>query len=81
MLAVLGLPVAVALAWVFEQTPDGLKRTEPARPEELAVIMTLPTHRRWPAGVAALLGTPRAARGVGGALHALALQTSVPPEA
>ena len=35
VLAVLGLPVAVALAWVFEQTPDGLKRTEPARPEEL----------------------------------------------
>src|SRR6478609_163353 len=28
MLIILGLPIALGLAWAFEQTPEGLKRTE-----------------------------------------------------
>lgn len=30
VLAVFGLPIAVVLAWAFETTPDGVRRTEPA---------------------------------------------------
>jgi TolB-like protein/Flp pilus assembly protein TadD len=29
LLALLGLPIAIVLAWAFEVTPDGVKRTEP----------------------------------------------------
>lgn len=31
-LALLGFPLAVALAWAFDITPDGVRRTEPTRP-------------------------------------------------
>jgi TolB-like protein/Flp pilus assembly protein TadD len=39
LLVLLGFPVAVILAWAFEMTPDGIRRTEPAtsgeaRPQE-----------------------------------------------
>lgn len=56
LLLLLGFPVAIVLAWAFEQTPDGLKRTERADPEELAAIVAQPRSRRWPAGILALLG-------------------------
>ena len=30
MLALLGFPIAVALAWAFESTPEGIRREKPA---------------------------------------------------
>lgn len=55
-LALIGLPLALALAWAFEATDDGVRRTVPAAPAELAGIVALPRKRRWPAGIAALAG-------------------------
>ena len=55
-LAILGFPVAIAVAWVFERTPDGLKRTDDASAAELEEIVARPARSRWPAGVAALIG-------------------------
>ena len=52
----LGFPVAVVLAWAFEQTPEGFRRTERADPEEIEAIVAQPVSRRWPAGLLALLG-------------------------
>ena len=56
LLAILGFPVAVVLAWAFEQTPEGIRRTEKAAPEEIEAIVAQPRSRRWPAGIAALAG-------------------------
>lgn len=56
MLSLLGLPAAIVLAWAFETTPDGWKRTESAEPAEIDAIMAEPRSRRWPAGFAALGG-------------------------
>jgi TolB-like protein len=55
-LAILGFPVAVVLAWVYERTPEGLHRTDPAETRELESIVEQPPRRRWPAGLAALVG-------------------------
>jgi adenylate cyclase len=55
-LAVLGLPVAAALAWAFEATTDGVRRTEPAASGELEAIVAQPRASRWPAGLAAVAG-------------------------
>jgi hypothetical protein len=51
---ILGFPVAVALAWAFDVTPDGLVRTEAAGPGEIDAIVTAPAVTRWPAGLLAL---------------------------
>ena len=56
MLAILGFPVAVVLAWAFEQSPDGIRRTESAAPGEIEAIVAEPASRRWPHGIAALVG-------------------------
>lgn len=56
MLSILGFPVAIVLAWAFEQTPEGIRRTEKAAPEEIEALVAEPRHRRWPAGIAALVG-------------------------
>ncbi len=56
LLVLVGFPVAVVLSWMFDITPEGVRRTEPARGGELEVIATKPRRRRWPAGVAALAG-------------------------
>jgi TolB-like protein len=53
----LGFPVALALAWTFEQTPAGLKRTDPALSGELEAIVSQPPSKRWVAGLLALVGT------------------------
>ena len=55
-LALLGFPVALVLAWAYERTPDGVKQTDRAATAELDAIATQPARRRWPAGVAALIG-------------------------
>ncbi|MEN8144424.1 MAG: tetratricopeptide repeat protein [Gemmatimonadota bacterium] len=54
-LALLGFPLAVVLAWAFESTPEGVKRTAPARVEEIQAIVAEPRSKRWPAGLLALI--------------------------
>ncbi len=54
--ALVGFPVALVLAWMYERTPDGLKTTDPAETVELEAIAAQPRRSRWPAGVAALVG-------------------------
>jgi len=56
VLLLAGFPVAVVLAWAFEQAPGGLKRTERAHPSEIEAIVAAPAHQRWPAGLLALAG-------------------------
>lgn len=55
-LLLLGFPVALVLAWAFELTPEGVRRTAPADREQLASIVAQPATSRWPAGILALLG-------------------------
>jgi TolB-like protein/Tfp pilus assembly protein PilF len=55
-LTLVGFPIAVVLAWAFEMTPQGVKKTEDATPGEITEIISAPAARRWPAGVLALLG-------------------------
>jgi len=54
--ALLGFPIAMILAWTYEKTPDGLKASDPAATAELDAIAAQSLHRRWPAGIAALIG-------------------------
>jgi TolB-like protein len=58
MLAVilLAFPVALILAWAFEMTPEGVRRTDHASPEEIAAIVAAPASTRWPSGLLALVG-------------------------
>jgi len=53
-LAMLGFPLAIVLAWAFESTPEGVRRTAPAPEEEIRQIVAEPPSRRWPAGLLAL---------------------------
>ena len=55
-ISMIGFPIAVVLAWAFESTPDGMKRTAPAAPEEIRQIVAAPVKSRWPAGLLALAG-------------------------
>ena len=57
VLGLLGFPVALFVAWVFERSPDGLIRTEDAAPGELTQIIAAPPAKRWPVGLAAAGGT------------------------
>ena len=51
-----GFPVAVILAWALEVTPDGVRRTDAAAPEEIERIMAQSRTKRWVPGVLALVG-------------------------
>jgi TolB-like protein len=62
-LALLGLPLALALAWAYERTPEGLKATDPAETAELDAIVRQPRRGRWPAGIAAVAGVALLALG------------------
>jgi len=64
VVALMAFPVALALAWVFDMTPQGVKRTDPAQSGELEAIVALPAGRRWPAGLLALTGTALLVGGV-----------------
>jgi TolB-like protein/Tfp pilus assembly protein PilF len=55
-LAALGFPLALVLAWAFEKTPEGMRRTDPAAQGELEAIVAQPAGRRWPSGLLALAG-------------------------
>jgi TolB-like protein/Tfp pilus assembly protein PilF len=54
---IIGFPIAIVLAWAFESTPEGVKRTEEADETELAAIAAAPAGKRWPAGILALVAT------------------------
>ena len=54
VLAMIGLPLAIVLAWAFESTPGGVRRTAPAPEEVIRQIVAEPRSRRWPAGLLAL---------------------------
>jgi TolB-like protein len=55
-LVILGFPIAVLIAWAFELTPEGLKKTEHATAGEIDEIVAQPAGNRWPIGLAALAG-------------------------
>jgi TolB-like protein/lipoprotein NlpI len=57
LLTLLGFPLAIVLAWAFEMTPDGVKKTENAAPGEITEIVSAPAASRWPVGLAAAGGT------------------------
>ncbi|MCL7959443.1 MAG: tetratricopeptide repeat protein [marine benthic group bacterium] len=57
VLALVGFPVALILAWLYERTPHGVVRTPDPRPDEIDAIVAEPMARRWPVGIAAALGT------------------------
>ena len=57
LLLIVGFPIAIVLAWAFESTPEGMKRTDDATEAELAAIAAAPPAKRWPAGIAALVAT------------------------
>ncbi len=56
LLLILGFPVALVMAWAFEVTPEGMKRTEDPTEGEIEAIVAEPRSRRWPSGVLALAG-------------------------
>jgi hypothetical protein len=56
VVALVGFPVAVALAWALQVTPGGVKPEAPAASGELEEIAAQPAAKRWPAGVLALVG-------------------------
>jgi len=56
VLALLGLPLAIVLAWAFDKTPEGLARTGAATTREIQEIVAQPPSSRWPSGILALIG-------------------------
>ena len=56
LLILAGFPIALALAWAFQVTPEGVRRTDSATPADLDAIVAQPRGQRWPAGVLGLLG-------------------------
>jgi adenylate cyclase len=67
-LALLGFPIALVLAWAYERTPEGMRATVPAGADEIEAIVSLGRRRRWPAGIAALIGTVLLVWGAGWSL-------------
>ena len=55
-LVLIGFPIALVLAWAYERTAEGVKRTDPAATAELDAIVAQPASKRWPAGLLALAG-------------------------
>jgi adenylate cyclase len=56
VLVVLAFPIALIIAWVFDLTPEGVKKTDDAVPEEIDRIVAQPASTRWPSGLLALAG-------------------------
>jgi TolB-like protein/Flp pilus assembly protein TadD len=58
MLAVilLAFPVVLIIAWAFEVTPEGVKKTDAAAPGEIEAIVAAPMSQRWPIGLLGLVG-------------------------
>ncbi len=95
VLALLGFPLALVLAWAYERTPHGVVRTEAATTQEIAQIVAQPVSRRWPSGLLALVGIgalavaawltfaggPAGAAGGGAEAGATAVNPAAPAEA
>jgi TolB-like protein len=56
VLALLGFPLALVLAWAYERTPEGVRKTVDAESGEIESIASAPAGKRWPIGLAALAG-------------------------
>ena len=56
LILLLGFPIALIIAWAFEVTPEGIRKTKAADPAQILAIIDQPASRRWPAGLLALLG-------------------------
>ena len=56
VLALVGFPITMVLAWIYDVTEWGFRVTQPPSEAELAAIVAQPRMRRWPVGVAAVLG-------------------------
>ncbi|MCL7967167.1 MAG: tetratricopeptide repeat protein, partial [marine benthic group bacterium] len=54
--ALAGFPLVVVLAWNYQLTPEGVRRSSGATPDEIEEIVAAPAIRRWPSGLAALIG-------------------------
>jgi len=52
----LGFPLALVLAWAFEVTPEGVRKSVAATPAEIDAIVAQPASNRWPSGLLALVG-------------------------
>lgn len=57
IVALVGFPVVLFVAWVYERTPQGLVKTADAAPGEITQIISAPAAKRWPVGLAAAAGT------------------------
>ncbi|MCL7990608.1 MAG: tetratricopeptide repeat protein [marine benthic group bacterium] len=55
-LVLLGFPIALVLAWAYERTASGVRRTDPAETSEIEAIAAQPASKRWPSGLLALAG-------------------------
>jgi TolB-like protein/Tfp pilus assembly protein PilF len=64
LILLLGFPVAIVLAWAFEMTPEGVRRTAEAAPGELTEITAAPASKRWSSGLLALVGITALLAGV-----------------
>ena len=56
LVLVVGFPIALIIAWAFEITPDGVRRTEALDDAALDAIVSEPARQRWPAGILGLIG-------------------------
>ncbi len=56
LILLLGFPIALVLAWAFEMTPEGVRRTADAGPGELGAIIAAPAAKRWTSGLLGLVG-------------------------
>lgn len=56
LLLLLGFPIVLIVAWAFEITPEGFRKTEAAKSGEIEEIVAQPRLKRWPAGILALVG-------------------------
>lgn len=56
LVAIAGFPLAVVLAWTFQLTSEGMRKTVAATGDEIDQIVTAPASHRWPSGVAAVIG-------------------------
>jgi tetratricopeptide (TPR) repeat protein len=45
VLLIVGFPIMIILSWIFDLTPDGIKKSEPAEPAGKAESQQIPTRR------------------------------------
>ena len=65
-LCLLGFPMVVILAWAYERTPQGVRRTDEAETKEIEALVAEHAGSHWSAGLLALAGTALLLAAVGG---------------